>query len=537
MDSSQESGQARQSQPTLEEHSEGRVAVNAGSRYLGMMLGVAVRFVLTPFLKNTIGPALLGLQILAGHALQFIGLASGAIGSGYNRYATVHYARGEYGAMNAVLSVGFLLSAASALLFAGGTVIAAVFAGSLFDLAPDVLPTARVVIAISGSASAVLILTGVWTAPIFASQRFYLASVGSAICAVGQAVAVWIAFRLGRPSIVVWVLIVTVFQVGVQLCFIIPLCRRAVPSMRIRLFHPEAQAHWRGMVGFSGFSFLGGLGYLIYNASDSIVISNLNELGHAQIFFYNVAQRWDPMIYTAIMSFATTLTPIMTADVASGNRLRLSNTLLRGTRYSLILGLFPCIVLAMYADPFMRYWLGPEFAEASAPVMRLILAGLAVSIPGMVAFQLLVAAARIGGAVTMGLVCAVLNICLSIAFVKVFGLGLVGVALGTVLTLVATNAVYVPFRAARIAELKPHAYLAGGYARPLLAAVPLIPLCLALQRAWAPGSLAAVFTQFLACGVVYAASSWFVALTAADRAKVLDALSTIRARLARPQTG
>ena len=115
------------------------VAINTGVRYVTLAVANVVAFLLTPYLIRTLGPTLLGLKTLAYQALQFVGLAHTAMGISYERYAKASFAQGDYEAMNRTLSVGFLVSALAAFLFATGSVVLAWYAGPLFGLDADLV--------------------------------------------------------------------------------------------------------------------------------------------------------------------------------------------------------------------------------------------------------------------------------------------------------------------------------------------------------------------------------------------------------------
>jgi O-antigen/teichoic acid export membrane protein len=497
------------------------VVLNTAARYSGTFISMGVTFLLTPFLVHTLGRELLGLQTLAGQALQFLGLVSAAMGISYSRSATVHHARREFTEMNGTLGAAFWLSLITATLFACGTLLVAAFAKQFFGLSEAITPTARMVILITGLTSSLQILTGVWTTPFYVSQRLYWNDIAGSIATVGAAVAVVIAFKGGHPSIVLWAALANGFRLATTFFLLIPLARRTVPEFKPKLGLAGIVLRCRGVMGFGFFAFLGGLGYLLYYSTDSILISNLGGLGTGRIIEYNLGQRWDPMIRMFISGFAGTLTPVLTSLVASGEHGRLHRTLVAATRYSLALALFPCLVLVVYSGPFIACWVGRDFA-GSAPIMRLVLAGTALSIPSIVGYEVLVAHARIGLAVSSTLVGGVLNIALAIFFVKVLHLGLMGLALAVFITMACRNAIYTPMLLIRISGLSVRSYFVEGHLPALLGAVPFVGLALALRFAWEPRSLWGISLHFGICGLAYLACVWYIMLTLDDRVRLAE---------------
>lgn len=495
------------------------IAINSAAKYGTLLVVNLITFFITPYLIRTLGPTLLGLKTLAYQALQFVGLAHTAMGISYERYAKLNYAKGDYDEVNSNLSAGFLVSAISALLFAAGSVVLAWFAGPLFGLGDELLPTARVVFLLIGFSTAFLIFTGVWETPVFVTERFYLQDVGHTICTVASAVLVVLAFEYDKPSIVFWVLVSNGTLILWRLLVMMPMARRLLPTFRLGWSLIKSSGQVREMMAFGGLNFLGGVGFLLYYACDSILISNLRELGPDFIVYYNVAQRWDPQIRVVVMAFVGTLLPVMTTYVSRGDEPALRSVFLRGTRYSLVIGVGPAVLLIAFADPFLRHWVGASFAEVSAPVLQLIMLQFLVCVPERMAYNVNIAHGRMKGPVMMALACGVLNVVLSFAFVRWCGLGLMGIAAGSVVALLIICAYSVVY-ALRLMHLGAGEWFARGCLRPLLGGIPLFAASTALQAAWRAANLAEVFAQFLLAGLVYAASAWAISLNAADRAEV-----------------
>ncbi|MDA1044743.1 MAG: hypothetical protein O3C57_05910, partial [Verrucomicrobia bacterium] len=501
------------------------------SRYGATAVRIGVFLWLTPFLLHSVGKTSYGLQSLAGQALQFVALASTAIGVSYDRFATAKYAQNDIEGMNSALSVGLLLSVGSALLYALCAAILALYVDVLFGLDASLVPTARAVFIITGFAGTAHMIYKVWLSPIFITQRFYLDSIASIIASGLSLIAVVIAFSLHTPSIVVWVAISSLLRIGVEVFVLLPLCHKALPALKPRFRKIRSRTQVMEMTGFGALSLLGGLSHLLFYATDSILISNLNELGPDQIAYYAVAQRWDPQIHMLIVSFVTVLAPMMVSDVALGNFQRLRNTYIRATRYCLILGLFPCLVLSIFSEPFFLYWLGAEYVEICTPIMRLILASLLLSIPGVVGFEILMAKRCIGKVVAGGVFGGLFNIILSIYFVKILDLGLLGIALGSAATMFISQSVLIPIIVKSQVALSLAQFFMQGCMKAIMGAIPMVGAASLIVHFWPATSLFWVVFQMGLCGLVYAGGVWALSLDERDRGKVIRASQKVALRM------
>ncbi len=506
------------------------IAINSASKYATLGVVNVIAFFLTPYLIQTLGTTLLGLKTLAYQALQFVGLAHTAMGISYERYAKINFAAGDCDEMNSNLSAGLLVSAASAFLFAAGSVVLAIYAGPLFGLADDIIPVARWVFVIIGFSTAFLLLTGVWETPAFVTERLYLLELGQLVCAVVSAAVVVVAFKTWHPSIILWVLLSNGLLVLWRVLVMMPLARRLVPAFKVGLSRIKSSGQVRELMAFGGLNFVGGVGYLLYYASDSIIISNLSELGPDMIVYYNVAQRWDPQIRVLVMAFVGSMLPMMTSLVSLRQADRLGATFLRGTRYSMLIGALPALLLVLFATPFLSAWVGDGFARVSAPVLQLIMLQFLLCLPERMAYNVNIAYGRMGGPVVVSLLCGVLNIILSVVFVRHFGMGLLGIAAGSVVALVIISA-YSLFYALRLLDMGGWRWFREGCARAMLCAVPLVAAGLALPAFWPARGLLVVLAQFAICSVIYGASTWGIGLNDSERRQIRELGQRLWSRL------
>lgn len=493
-----------------------KTVVNMASRYFSIVITSIVAFLLTPFLIRALGKSAYGLQSLSHQALEFVGIAASAIGIGYDRLAAAHFARGEYDRMNSTLSAGLVLSLIASVAVLIGATVLAHFAGALFDLPPDLLGSARWVLLILGAGTACHIINAVYRSPVFITQRLFLHSLGSTIAVLISAAIVVPLFIYRTPSIVAWVAVTVIARVGTAWFFIIPLGRRGLPQLKINAFRKGTRRELKGLMNFSALAFIGGLGSLLYYATDSIMIANLDGLGISQVTNYNVAQRWHPQIQMLAYAFVGVLAPVMTADSAVGNMVKLRQTVSRTIRHCFAVLAFPCLMLALNAEPFLRHWLKDDFAPESVPVMRLIMSGLLLSTVGIVGVETLYACRKIGRVVAATLVGGALNVVLSVSLVKFGGFGISGVAIGSVVSLFLLHVVCVPLFLCHETSLKYRSLIKALF-RAVCGAIPLVACTLLLGHVWKTGSFAELLAQFAVCGAVYAPSVWFISMTDNDR--------------------
>ncbi len=505
-----------------------RVLIDTVARYLALSITMVVSFLLLPFLIRHIGKPAYGLQALAHQTLEFVTILALAVGMSHDRIATGYYAQGDYDRMNAVLAAGLRLAILVALAIALATGLIVAFAHVLFDLPVALLRPARWVLIIFGVGAVVQIVSSVYKSPIYITQRLYLHSIGRLTSVLVPAVVVIPLFLYWRASIVAWVALSVAMRIVSLWTIVIPFGRRGVSHLKIRIFKPDAGREMRALAHFGGMTVIGSLGSLLYFATDSIMVSNLNELGIHEVVNYNVAQRWYPQIEMLASQFVLMLGPAMVASFALNQLDQVRKVVARATRYAYIILAAPCLLLLVQAEPFLRLWLGPAFAPESVPVMRVIMGSLLLSGAGVVAREALYASRQVRGVVVVTLLGGTLNVILSITLVKVAGMGLLGIATGSLVSLFILQVLCLPHFLCKHLTLH-RRVLWDAAARALMGAVPLIAAILVVKHLWIPASLGALVIQFAVCGLAYLPGIWFLSLTDEDRHDVRKGLAAARA--------
>lgn len=219
-------------------------------------------------------------------------------------------------------------------------------------------------------------------------------------------------------------------------------------------------------------------------------------------------------------AMALTVMPAAAGYVAAGDRLRLRELLLRGTRYvSIVMMPFTVIVMVL-AGPILSAWLGARYAAAGGAMTILVSYWLVLG-GSSVGLSMMIAARRMRVVVVYSVSVALLNLTLSLALTP--SLGLDGVVIGTSLPYVLLLPV---FSAAVCREFAvPIAtYLRDGFAMAMGTGAMLAAGEL-LARALLPVERPAVLTAVIIIGLTaYASFIYQVGLSPRERLLIRDTL-------------
>jgi Na+-driven multidrug efflux pump len=178
--------------------------------------------------------------------------------------------------------------------------------------------------------------------------------------------------------------------------------------------------------------------------------------------------------------------------------------------------------LILLADPLVRAWVGPEML-GSVPVIQILSVAVAIRVGNATATTLLKGAGEHRMLAWVNLGTGVVNILLSVALIKPFGL--TGVAVGTLIPIALASFFIVQPAAWRRVGLPGHRALRQSVV-PAIWPAFVVGGALALTRHISSGTFLAVAVQAIAAGMLYLLLFFAFAIGRKDRtyyiAKVLE---------------
>jgi O-antigen/teichoic acid export membrane protein len=209
--------------------------------------------------------------------------------------------------------------------------------------------------------------------------------------------------------------------------------RREVPQLRLagRFFNLCMLRH---VIEYSLHIFVITIAVQISYRSYALVIGLFLDKG--SVTQYEIALRLNDLIRSIPYRLVNPLLSAASSLHGSGNQRALHRLLTRTTRYALELIMPFCVVGIVLGDPLIRIWMGQEYAMSSAVLLLLLIATLASTAQSPAA--VIVQGMGQPGAISwVGVLDSLANLGMSILLVR--PLGLIGVALGTLVPIVLSN--------------------------------------------------------------------------------------------------
>jgi O-antigen/teichoic acid export membrane protein len=343
-----------------------RLLRNAFSNLLGAAVPALVALATVPLVVKGLGEAGYGVYSLVTAIVGYFSLIDINVTAGSVKHNAQHSARKDGERISETVCFGLLIYTALGLAGALGLYLGAHwFVTSVFSvpqaLAPEAVATLKV--------AALGFLIG--------QVQSYLQSVPQSLMRFD--IASWIEIVFGT---VVPLLTVAVLLLGYGLFEVILLrvvasavnslilwraIRRLLPALAWR--RPRAAIR-RELLGFSAYSFLSRFASLSYAYADKLIIGAL--VGVTGLAYFTVASTLANRVLGMTYRLSGVFFPATSALAASGQVERLNRLYLKASRYVVFVNASALVLLAVFAEPILRYWMNPEFARNGAIVLAVM---------------------------------------------------------------------------------------------------------------------------------------------------------------------
>jgi len=391
----------------------------------GVAQGVSViaSFVLLPFLVRAFTLGDYGVFMLAAAVTSYAALLDFGVGNTLIRLVADRLARHEDNRVGAVVASAGLFYAGvgvlAAILMAG----IAVFGGSLFAVQPAQANLLRQLLLIGAAVQLVYWPASAAAHALAGYERYDLLSGVSMVQTVAGVLAI-VAVLVLRLGPVALALINAGITLVVSLANLVLLAR--VASVRMGSLRPQYALVVEVIRGGLPLFALQMSALLGRQTTDRIILGVF--LGAEAVGIYEVAAKLCLLVTQASDLLSGAILPVASNMNAREHVDSLRALFIRGARYAVVAIAPIVVVLVFIAGPFIRAWFGASMNSA-VPVAQVLLAAQLLIPLYLIGDPILIGMNRfsrwVGGAFSV----AVLNVVLSIVFVKAFGL--VGVAVAT----------------------------------------------------------------------------------------------------------
>jgi O-antigen/teichoic acid export membrane protein len=488
------------------------VARNVTTRYLAIAAETAVGLVMLPFNLRHLGTADYGLWVLLGSITIHFSVLDLGYGGALVKFMAQYRAHRDVRALNEIASTLFFVFAAIGLIAYAVAAGVAFNLDHLFRITPAQAQVGRWVLLIIAIHITMNFPFSVYGGVISGFQRYdqnniVAIATSLAVAAVNAAVLVagYGLIALVAATTCVRIIAYLVYRRNAY---------RVFPELRISpaLFR---RGRLREVTGFSIYSSIIDWANKLNYQLDEVVIGAF--IGSGAVAVWAPAERIISGTQRLTNQLNGVLFPAIVDSDVSNQQQRLQQILLQGTRLSLVMVVPITAALVLLADPLIHAWLRDKAAAMveAVPIIQILAIAVAIRVGNATGTTLLKGAGQHRMLAFVNLGTGVVNLALSIALIKPFGLP--GVAYGTLIPIALSSAfILYPAACRRVG-------LGVGYAfthsvLPAVWPAAVVGLGLLMTRNISTGTLLAVVLQAIAGGVLYLALFFAIAIGRRDRA-------------------
>jgi len=488
---------------------------NILSNWGSFVFTVVVNLFLTPFIVSSLGDTQYGVWVLLASIVGYMGLLDLGIRSAVMRYVARFHARGEDVDASEYASTGLAIFATLGGVAIILAAIVSALLSSVFNLDEKFVTEARQVLMIGGLTVAISLVGGVFAGIVSAMQRFDLRSGLQVGVGAGRALAIVLALRAGYD-----LLALAGIQFGATLVSSIgeaAMCRRLYPELRVGRGHVRARLV-RAIFSFATYSSVLHVSRSIILSANALVIGMFLPID--RVTYYSLASSL--LLYTrgVIGAIAQTVTPQASAVQAIGAPGEMEALFLRMARLSSLVVAPIAITFLIRGETFLDLWMGEGYGEVSGQLLRILAASLVLTAPGQVLMSALIGIKEHRRLIPFQVSEAVLNVLLSVLFVRSFEL--VGVAWSNTLpTVVLTFAALAALGGGSLG-VGLGAMMTVVFLKPWSSMIPFAAVSYLLETRWTVDNLAFYFGQVLLALPVAALGAYALALSPSEREAIRD---------------
>jgi O-antigen/teichoic acid export membrane protein len=485
------------------------IIFNTLSSYGREFIDIVSFLILIPFIINTLGKESFGLWSLIWSFLGIFELADLGFAASVIKYVADARGRGDLSRLKRIVCTLFWIYTFLGAVVMAGIAGSLMFFNRLFEIPPAQASMAWAVLLILGLRSSLYLPLGMFRGLLVGSQRMSLANFYKAMGSILYLVMVLVALTLS-PNIIT---LATVNMIaGLTPMFAIMIhSRKTMPELTLNPTYFD-RSLVKELTSFSMYFSLTQIAAMIATRADAMIIKLFLPLDAVGV--YSIGMRLSEYASMFCSHLTRALAPVFAELHGARDESNIKAAHDLGTKLTVAFATPLLLGLALLAEPLIIAWTGPGFVQA-APVCKLLVAAAIVTIIHGNTVNLLSMGGKQRYVAIMIIVGQVLNLILSFALVRT--LGLVGVALATLIAAVPIYFVFIEGFSSGFNISRWLAFYRSGVLPALVPALVMSALLLSVLRykpvlgLWEVGSL-----EILGV-VVFGLCYWLVGFSGKER--------------------
>ena len=467
---------------------------NVGAVWLGLLVQVAVGFFLSPFILHKLGDNAFSLWVLVFSLTGYYGVLDLGIRSSIVRYVARFAATRDEDNLAKFLSTSVAFYAFVSLLVLFLTGLGFFCLPSIFKIPPDLLESSRVLFVLSGVSAALSFPLGVFASVLEGLQKFswlHISQIGVTLLR-----GLLIAIALTRGGGLMAIGVITTAMTLVSYLIIMWLAYRAFP-LRFSSKAVDSKS-FRQMLSYSAFVFMILVADKLRFQTGPILVGAM--ISSSAVAYFAIGSKLVEYSTSAVRSMAIVFTPMSSHLDATGDVVRLRQTLVLGSRACALVTFPLCAVIVILGRSIIEVWVGAHYLS-SYLVLVILSVPRTLYLAQSPSTKILLGMGRHRTLATVLLLEGGINILLSILLSRHFGIA--GVALGTAIPLTVTSVFFLPRHVCHELDISLRTFLTQAYFLPLTLCVPLVGVLLFMRKEFPAPHYSSLVIQVACGGLLY----------------------------------
>lgn len=456
------------------------------------MVTIVITILLTPYILKNLGQERYGIYNIVFGIMNYLVLLEFGIRGAVARFAAKYIQTNDSESLSSVISTSIFFSLIIGPISIGLSVLIGYAALDFFNVSPEYHTQTLILFVASGINLMLSFLCYSLSGVLIGSNRYDLQNLEIIITNLLRAVLIIVFFASGWISLISWAVAI-VFATGAGLVYLFVIAFYIQPGLKIGYKNLKMR-NIKEMLNFGGWNILLQVSGFLTASGNPLIIGRL--LGSSMVPFYSIPYMLVTRLQAAVSAMTSTLMPHAASTLNTGDTNFLAYLLKRGT-YTASLLIFPLggCLLVMCKSLF-RVWL-PEEYESYWIIYAILMIAYFGSITQTTSYFVLLGGGNIKWMSIVYVGVAVAIIGLSILFVGVFKMGIIGAAFALVIPRFISTCIFQPLYASSQAKLNILTFLWQSYSMPLLCSLPSIALAYILIKFLPPNNLLVWVVQYL----------------------------------------
>jgi len=505
-----------------------RLVHNTIFNVITLASGTAIGFFLIRFCLVHLGEAKYGLWVLIGSIFQYRRLLDIGMNSSINRYIPVGLARDDQDAIQRILSTSFFFFSALAVVLAVVSLIIYQHIGTWFTISSDMVGMAGVLVLVVGASFAIAMPLQLSGALLSGLQRYDLLNLAELVMLVVRTALVVVLLRQGYGLLTMGLL----FGISEILVRIVQFvwARRLLPNVPITLRKVDFRL-LREMLAYGINTFLYTTAVLIICKASDVVIAVF--IGTAEVSQFAVALAGVLLLSQFLRTFTAAIKPAISDLDARDEHARVREISFLMQKYTLLLIIPAACFLIVMGKEFLQVWVGDKFPEPHvlhnlSVILAILTVGHALQLTQHSNFVVLVGKGqhRLFGVFTA--VMALLCVGASIASIRLFNLGLMGVAWSNCVPMALMSIVILPVYFNRKMGVSMRESVSRIWWPAALGCMPAVMMIAGWKYLSPPTSWLSLGLVVVLAAAMTGLSAWHMSLTLPERTRLTKILAISR---------